>query len=124
MSRITLPDCGSNSCFYTSGGGMRTNGPCSCQDCPTCGTNIVHHKHRGWCTTSDWKTPLLAVCEKVGCSLSGEQLYYTALRKRAVRELVLLWADDPDGEGPEVIKALETCLAEMSKTYPTPCAKP
>jgi hypothetical protein len=120
----TIPDCGSNSCFYSHGGGMRTNGPCECHLCPTCGAHVVHHKHYAWCTTPEWKTPLMRLCEQMRCSVPAPFLHSIALRKRAVLELILLWAEDPETEGPETLKALETCLAELLRIYPTTCESP
>ena len=32
MSTTTEPDCGSNSCIFSSNGGMHTNGPCRCYE--------------------------------------------------------------------------------------------
>ncbi len=49
-------DCGDNSCRYaTKKGGMRTNGGCSCDDCPDCGASIrPPFKHRTWCKQPNW----------------------------------------------------------------------
>lgn len=52
----SMPDCGDNSCRYaTNRGGMRTNGGCSCDDCPECGASIRPPlKHRTWCKQPSW----------------------------------------------------------------------
>lgn len=52
----TMPDCGDNSCRYaTNKGGMRTNGGCSCDECPECGVSIrPPFKHRTWCKQRGW----------------------------------------------------------------------
>ena len=58
-----MTDCGDNSCKYaTKKGGMRTNGGCRCDCCPTCGQfisklNIKAREHRPWCTTPEWQAP-------------------------------------------------------------------
>jgi hypothetical protein len=55
-----MPDCGDNSCMYrdrSKPSGMRTNGGCSCDECPKCGGRIhpkLPGKHRAWCPQSEW----------------------------------------------------------------------
>lgn len=51
-----MPDCGDNSCRYaTQRGGMRTNGGCRCDQCPSCGAPIrTTRPHRAWCPTPKW----------------------------------------------------------------------
>lgn len=123
MSKIKLPDCGSNSCFYGHGG-MRTNGPCDCHHCPACGAQISRQSHRQWCTTPAWTTALMQVCAVIPCSIQGAKLHELALRHRAVRELLLLWveaSEESEEEASETLKALETCISEISRAYPTPC---
>jgi len=52
------PDCGSNSCRYTKPTGMRTNGHCTCDDCPECGVSIrptSPQTHHDWCNNKSWQ---------------------------------------------------------------------
>jgi hypothetical protein len=57
-----MPDCGDNSCLYrdrTKPSGMRTNGGCTCDECPACGLAIRpalphRRKHRAWCSQPGW----------------------------------------------------------------------
>lgn len=55
------PDCGDSSCLYaTNRGGMRTNGGCKCDACPSCDAYIRSKKlehvarHRSWCPKQGW----------------------------------------------------------------------
>jgi len=56
-----VADCMDNSCMYAKkDGGMRTNGGCRCDKCPTCGAFIRPGRpHRDWCPASDWIPPHL-----------------------------------------------------------------
>lgn len=51
-------DCGDNSCLYAKKKtGMRTNGGCSCDECPTCGGHVRPGRprtHYKWCPNQDW----------------------------------------------------------------------
>jgi hypothetical protein len=60
-----VADCMDNSCTYAKkDGGMRTNGGCRCDKCPTCGAFIRPGRpHRGWCSASDWIPPHLRIVE-------------------------------------------------------------
>ena len=47
-------DCGDNGCHYAKNRtGMRTNGGCSCDECPTCGGNLRIRGHRNECPRAD-----------------------------------------------------------------------
>jgi hypothetical protein len=59
---VPTADCGSNSCRYVAVvGGMRVNGPCSCDECPACGASVPawgpERAHRGWCGNKQWTGP-------------------------------------------------------------------
>ncbi len=54
-----MPDCGDNSCLYAKKPlrGMRTNGGCRCDRCPTC-TCVCKPpmwRHYDSCTNKDWR---------------------------------------------------------------------
>lgn len=56
-------DCGDGACKYAPKKmGMRTNGGCVCDECPTCGVHFTearkaHTFHRVWCGDEEWKPP-------------------------------------------------------------------
>lgn len=52
-------DCGSHSCLYAARKtGMRTNGRCRCDACPTCPARLTpggpQSQHLDWCPNQDW----------------------------------------------------------------------
>lgn len=52
-----MPGCRSTSCLYAKKtGGQGTNGPCRCDECPTCGATLRNGRtHREWCERKEWK---------------------------------------------------------------------
>lgn len=43
-------DCGDSGCRYAvNRGGMRTNGGCRCDLCPSCDSHVRLRGHRPWC---------------------------------------------------------------------------
>ena len=47
-------DCGDNGCLYAKKRtGMRTNGGCTCDECPTCGANLRIRRHRDGCPRAE-----------------------------------------------------------------------
>lgn len=52
-----MSGCLSGSCRYDPPKGQHVNGPCRCDQCPTCGANIrpTHGEHLEWCEATDWK---------------------------------------------------------------------